>query len=172
MIRKINQRNGEDCSVAACAMLAGVSYKRMFKALFPKAVTIFPIDGTSITHEIRALRSLNCSIRVRKYSVRMTRTEYFLERNLKHPAIIGYHHFLANEWWQHCVVWDPEDGIITDPSGIGTQHTIGYIARHMTSSIELLASPREIKRYTKWYAELNSELKPVFCYRKVKHGRS
>lgn len=108
IIRRVEQRHGTGCAVAAVAMVTGVTYDKAVRAAFGRNKDRnLELDFDQITRAVRRL-GLTCRMgadfRVKKL-----------------PAILMF------EWWStgdfHCVVWDPAfGGRFVDP---GYNRTLG-----------------------------------------------
>ena len=140
MIERVKQRHGFDCSIAAIAMLAGVSYAAAAKAVFGKVCRSY---GTTRGQELAGLRRLGCMVIGRSVVPNGRRGNQWLGRNVRWPAILMYNNGVGSSWL-HCCVFDPLDGVVSHPDGMRDS---GYrVARRLEYMIELRACRRPLRR--------------------------
>jgi hypothetical protein len=137
------------CGIASAAMLAGVSYDRMRKAIFPKLSNarfysyydtnmryVTHSLGTSTDDEIAGLERLGCKVMLTN-----TPEKYFNKHRVSIPMF----------WWNdyrpdeiaHMFVWDPIKCRFFDPSYDRPLHNSVYkqgferIKKHMSAIVLL-----------------------------------
>src|SRR5438270_5264491 len=100
----IKQHTQSDCGVACVAMLAGVSYEKANKALFPKTSPRITSSGKLA----KALRTLGRKPLVDRM-ISLKRIDF---NDLRHDALIGV---VMDGSCKHWVVWDANKRRILDP---------------------------------------------------------
>lgn len=157
MIQPIKQQSMNDCAVAALAALSGFKYRTAFRVLHPGVVfnheNLHKIRPVGTKRFVTAFRKLGCSVSHR-YVDRRRRSRKWLRENIANPAVLG---ITVGGGYQHCILWDPVDGLATCPS---SPHASRYpvqwaeqdtreAEQYLIDITELLWSPRSLKRVSR-----------------------
>ena len=103
-MRTVHQECETDCGIACVAMLAGVSYEKAKKALFPKSSPRITCSGKLFA----ALRKLG----KRPLGDRMISVKRINLDHLRDNALVGV---VVDKRYRHWVVWDASVRKVRDP---------------------------------------------------------
>jgi len=110
---------GCGCGIASAAMLAGVSYDRMRRAIWPRKNHTCHHIGTTVDEEVKGLQRLGCKVLLTRKP-----EKYFNKHRISIPMF----------WWEnydpceiaHTFVWDPVKMRFFDPSYDAPLHNDVY----------------------------------------------